>query len=183
MNQAEALTLVSYLNRAGLLQALEGQAPVWADALDDVNSTDAQVAARAIAKTTARWITPGDIRLQVASIRRERTARIETPQPPPTIPADDVARQITWQREYIRAIGDGLTEDAADVVACAAVGVTRPLEISTHRPVDQLVEQVAATTRIRDQRVRQILDAALADGAPAYTRLPDAAELASGDSQ
>ena len=39
-------------------------------------------------------------------------------------------------------------EDAADVVACAAVGVTRPLEISTHRPVDQLVEQVAATTRI-----------------------------------
>ena len=68
MNQAEALTLVSYLNRAGLLQALEGQAPVWADALDDVNSTDAQVAARAIAKTTARWITPGDIRLQVLSL-------------------------------------------------------------------------------------------------------------------
>ena len=45
------------------------------------------------------------------------------------------------------------------------------------------VQQTERVPGVSAERVRAILDAALADGAPAYSRTPDAAELASGDSR
>lgn len=148
MNQTEAAVLVAYLNRAGLLQALEGQAPVWADALDDVNFTDAQTAARTIAKTTARWITPGDIRNGVQTIRRQRLLDMATPIPPESINPDDTATERAWHRAYVTAYAGGASETDADVIACRAVAVTRPAIEAIPRPVLELIAQTAATTRI-----------------------------------
>jgi hypothetical protein len=165
MNQTEALTLVGYLNRAGLLQALEGQAPVWADALDDVAINDARESARALAKTTARWVTPGDIRAGVKTLVRQRVQDLQIPAPPESIHPDDTATERAWVRAYVAAIGAGQTPDVADVTACASVAVTRPLIDAAPRPVAELVESVASTTRIprtpavTPTRVREILDA------------------------
>lgn len=78
MNRADALTLITYLNRAGLVGAMEGQAAVWADALADVRFEDAQEAARWMARTRTsaqRWVTPGDIRELVTTIRDDRVMR------------------------------------------------------------------------------------------------------------
>lgn len=144
MNQTEALQLVLRLNRAGILQAMEGQSSVWHEALDDVDYDDAVEVARRLvrARTGAdRWVTPGDIRAGVSQIRRERTATATAPAPPTEI-ADDVARTMAYQRAWMRGIGDGLTPDAADQRACAEQGIHR-YGIERPRPVDKVVEQTA----------------------------------------
>lgn len=144
MNNSEAVALVGYLSRAGLLQALEGQGPVWADLLDDVDFNDAKEAARRIgrARTGAqRWATPGDIREGVSQIRRERTHNV-TPAAPPRDLEDEPRAVIAWQRTYMRAIGDGLTPEQADERACAEHHVKR-IGTEHPRPVDQVVDRTA----------------------------------------
>ena len=69
MNQQQAVQIITYLNRAGLVGAMEGQAAVWADALADIEFEAAQAAARALTRTrlsTERWVTPGDVRAKVS---------------------------------------------------------------------------------------------------------------------
>ena len=141
MNRQEAASIVAYLNRAGLVGAMEGQAAVWADALTDVSYVTAQEVARQMAAartSTQRWVTPGDIRDAVARIRKSRTSDIRTPEPPTTIDPDDVAAQIAWNRAYVTAIGDGLSPDVADLTACEALGVVRPTIEVAPRPVAAL---------------------------------------------
>lgn len=138
MNRQEAASVVAYLNRAGLVGAMEGQAAVWADALEDVSYVTAQEVARQMAAartSTQRWVTPGDVRDAVARIRKARTSEIRTPEPPTTIDADDVKAQIAWTRAYVSAIGDGLTPEVADITACELLGVTRPAVDVAPRPV------------------------------------------------
>lgn len=121
MNRTETTELITYLNRAGLVGAMEGQAAVWADALDDVRLDDVEEVARRITKTHTgrdRWVTPGDIRAEIRLLRKERTATAVPPAPPAAI-ANDVARTLEWQRTWIRRIGDGATDSEATRLACA----------------------------------------------------------------
>lgn len=143
MNRQEAASIVAYLNRAGLVGAMEGQAAVWADALADVSYLTGQEVVRQMAATrtsTQRWVTPGDVRDAVSRVRKARTADIRTPEPPSTLPADDTTAQISWTRAYVAAIGDGLDEEAADLAACQQLGVTRPAVEIAPRPVMAAIE-------------------------------------------
>lgn len=142
MNRQEAASIVAYLNRAGLVGAMEGQAAVWADALADVPYVTAQEVTRQMTATRTsvlRWVTPGDVRDAVARIRRARTADIRTPEPPASIDADDTAGQIAWTRAFLAAVGDGLDEAAADRAACDRLGVTRPAIEVAPRPVSAAI--------------------------------------------
>lgn len=140
MNQTEAASIVAYLNRAGLLWAMEGQAAVWSDALGDVSFVTAQEVVRDMAanRTSAgRSVTPGDVREAVRTTRNARLAVMASPQPPEAL--DGIpAREQAWTRAYIRLIGDGLTEAEADAQACAEHGVTRPAIEAAPRPVAAL---------------------------------------------
>ena len=110
MNAQEAASLVGYLNRAGLLQALEGQAAVWCDLLDDVDFVDARAAARDLAMVRSgadRWLTPGDIRVGVRRIRADRLAR--TPDPLPDADPSDPAAYIAALRAGRTMVADPTT--------------------------------------------------------------------------
>lgn len=127
MNQEEALKIVTVLNRAGLLWAMEGQAAVWAMALEDVSFATAQEVVRdmtANRTSTKRSVTPGDIREAVRIIRADRLGRMVTPQPPTELDGNP-AREIPWARAYRAAIGDGLNETQATRKADKTLGVAR----------------------------------------------------------
>lgn len=146
MNQQQATSLVMYLNRAGLLNAMEGQGAVWADALSDVSYVTAQEVVRSMAATRTtdqRWVTPGDVRAEVARIRKVRTSALGVFYPPAELD-DDVPKAIAWQRAYVEAIGDGETPDAATKRACDAIGIAVPLQLDTRRnlgPLGSLVRR------------------------------------------
>lgn len=148
MNQTEALDLIAYLNRAGLVGAMDGQASVWADALSDITAKDAQEVARGLARnrtSAERWVTPGDIRSGARAVRQVRLVQAERDSalllPPPA--TDDVRAEVEWTRAYRRALGDGLTADEADAQACQVSRLVRRGGLDA-RPVVQLVAQVAS---------------------------------------
>lgn len=119
MNRTQTVELITYLNRAGLVGAMEGQAAVWADALSDIRAEDAQTAAREFARTrksTERWVTPGDIRGAVEEIRRERVLGA------PSVHAPNAATSIEWRKAWTRLLGDGLPPAEAYQRACQHTG-------------------------------------------------------------
>lgn len=141
MNQTEAASIVAYLNRAGLLWAMEGQAAVWADALADVSFVTAQEVVRDMAATRTsggRSVVPGDVRESVRLLRHSRTKDMRTPEPPEALEGDP-RREIEWQRVYRTAIGDGQNETQADSTACVALRVTRPAIEAAPRPVTAML--------------------------------------------
>ena len=114
MNQTEAASIVAYLNRAGLLWAMVGQAAVWSDALGDVSFVTAQEVVRDMAanRTSAgRSVTPGDVREAVRTIRNARLAVMRTPEPPaedepiPTGPVQPLAFQMPEKNEDADTLG------------------------------------------------------------------------------
>jgi hypothetical protein len=114
VNQREAVQLVSYLNRAGLVPALEGQAAVWADALGDVAFEDAQEVARGLARSRTgveRWVTPGDIRAGVRDIRRARL-RLNPP-PVPEVDPDDTRAYLAAYKAQAAGIAAGARQIGA----------------------------------------------------------------------
>lgn len=137
MNEPEAITLLSFLNRAGLLRLMEDQGAVWADVLNDVTYQDAQEAAREIAKTrlsTERWVVPGDIRSLVIKTRKRRYDRIpaflrEVPEldafKSAEGPWQDVGsrKHRTFSMTYTRALTDGLDPQIALDRACQSVDI------------------------------------------------------------
>lgn len=138
MNAQEALSVVTYLNRAGLVRTVDGAAAVWADALHDVRIEDAQAACREIVRADmgeGRYVTPGRL---ASVVRRIRAARIgdAVPPPPPPEVADDPQAQIAHQRAFWRALGDTGDPDMADDVACRRIGARREARAITGRPVD-----------------------------------------------
>jgi len=150
MNRTEATQIVTYLNRAGLVGAMEGQAAVWADALEDVSYVTAQEVVRAMTKTRTsglRWVTPGDVRDAVTTIRRDRLAKIRPVDPPSAL--DGIpARENAWAASYRRAIGDGLDTTDAYVAACAEHGIAPHAIESGGRPVKSRLAQIAASTAL-----------------------------------
>lgn len=157
MNHTEATTLVTVLNRAGLVPALEGQAAVWQMALDDVPFPVAQtVARRMIATRTSdqRWVTPGDIRAAVATERKRLIGRMTSPQPPQQL-ADDPRAEHAWTRAYVTAIGDGHEPADAEQLACDHVGIPVPAPtITAPRPALPQLHPGACACGCLTQHVR-----------------------------
>ncbi len=108
MNQTETVNVLAALNRAGLVRVVEGQAAVWADALQSVRYPDAVEAARRMIATRTsenRWVTPGDLRAEIRSLRAARLTAV--PPPLPAVDPDDVAAYQAERRRLIEAIADG----------------------------------------------------------------------------
>lgn len=139
MNRTEAASVVAYLNRAGLLGAMEGQAAVWADALEDVSYVTAQQVVRAMARertSDQRWVTPGDLAAAVRAERKRNVDRMASPQPPDAL-AGHPGREQEWTQAYVRLIGDGLEPAEATEAACAHLGVSVPAPVQiAARPHD-----------------------------------------------
>lgn len=142
MIQTEAASLVAYLNRAGLLWAMEGQAAVWADALADVSYVTAQEVVRQMAATRtsgARSVVPGDVRDAVRILRHDRTKDVTAPNPPQELDGHP-GREKAWRIAYMRAIGDGQTLEQADVTACREAHVVRAVIEPAPRPLRLALE-------------------------------------------
>jgi hypothetical protein len=123
MTEEHAALVVAYLNRAGLLQAMTGQAAVWRDALWGVRYSDAIEACRALARRPGVvQVKPGDLLFEVHLLRKGRIGNRRPPAPPVELSAEADAE---FGRVYVRALGDGATEAEADAVACAVAGVER----------------------------------------------------------
>lgn len=98
MNHTEAVTLVTVLNRAGLVGALDGQTAVWAMGLEDIDYAEAQEVVKAMVATRTsgeRWVTPGDIRTGIRKLHEQQARE---------------ARQIEQRRER----ADWLADDEGD---------------------------------------------------------------------
>lgn len=143
MNRMESTQLVTLLSRAGLLQPLEGQADVWAIALDDVRAVDALTAARDMIRErlgAQRWVTPGDVRHAVRRLRGRRLAdaRCIEGEIPPTVLDDQPERALAWVREYRHQIADGATPAEADARACHVLDVESERRIGGTRVMPQV---------------------------------------------
>jgi len=151
VNREHAAIVVAYLNRAGLVPAMEGQAAVWEDALADVAFVTAQEVCRDLAAgrmPVAQWVSTRTIADEVRRRRRANLDRMGTPpDAPPGIDPDDVRANLTWTRTVRRHIGDGLTPEAATVAACSELGLAPPPPITATRPVEGLIAATAASTR------------------------------------
>ncbi|AYN58453.1 hypothetical protein PBI_LUNAR_48 [Arthrobacter phage Lunar] len=144
MTQEQAVTLVAYLNRAGLVIAMEGQAAVWRDALYGVRFEDAQEAARELVRAGAvreRFATPADLYRAVKKLRAGRIGGRVPPAPP--VPLDP-AGEMVFGRAYLWALGSGASEVEADAVACKRVGVVREALEGPGRDPRELIEATAA---------------------------------------
>ena len=145
MTQEEAVNVVAYLNRAGVLLAMEGQAMVWRDALYNVRYQDAADACREMVREGAikeRFAVPSDVLRAVRKIRNKRLADAVPPAPPVPL---DVAGELRFRRAWLRALGDGATEAQADGYACGLVGVVREVTAGPTRNPRELIEQAAAS--------------------------------------
>ncbi|MFJ4168353.1 hypothetical protein ACIPY3_02470 [Paenarthrobacter sp. NPDC089714] len=144
MTNEEAVELVAYLNRAGLVIAMEGQAAVWRDSLYDVTFADAQVAAREMVRAGAvreRFATPADLFRAVKRLRAGRIGGRVAPAPPMPL---EPAAELLFGRAYLWALGSGATEEQADAVACKRVGVERQALAGPGRNPREIIEAAAA---------------------------------------
>jgi hypothetical protein len=146
MTQEQAVTLVAYLNRAGLVLAMEGQAAVWRDALYGVRFEDAQEAAREMVRSgiRERFATPADLYRAVKKLRAGRIGGRVPPAPP--VPLDP-AGEMLFGRTYLWALGGGATEAEADAVACKRVGVVREALEGPGRDPRELIAATEAALR------------------------------------
>jgi hypothetical protein len=124
MTHEQASNIVAYLNRAGLLIAMDGQAAVWHDALWGIRYQDAMEATRNLARRPggAHFLVPGDLLAEVRKIRAGRIGNRRPPAPPEQLEPE---QDLRFQRAYLLALGDGESENTADRAACEAVGVLR----------------------------------------------------------
>lgn len=132
MNNEETGKVVAYLNRAGLIYAMENQVAVWHDLIGRLRYADVVEACRNIGRDEAAggrlggsFLTPGAVAGEVRRLRARRSANHVVPAPPEGL-EDDTAAQLQFHRAYMGALGDGAGVDGADAAACSAVGVTRP---------------------------------------------------------
>ncbi|MGW8565683.1 hypothetical protein [Isoptericola sp. NPDC055881] len=140
MNEAEATTLVTVLNRAGLIGAMEGQGAVWHMALTDVPFQPAKAAATELIATRTseqRWVTPGDVRAMVRTRRKRHLDGMPSVQVPQSLDGDP-AREIAWRRAYIEAYGNTGDHEQAASAACTTLGVQpdRPVLVAAPRPAE-----------------------------------------------
>lgn len=154
ISDSEAVQIVTYLNRAGLLPAMEGQAPVWQDALGNINATDALEACRNIARMPTGagrgglFVTPGELIGEIKRIRAKRTAGVELPPPPSALAENPIAQQ-RWHRAFMHQVGNGFPPEAAEVFACERLGVPREIRAGQGRP-DRVLLALAGLKGVDD---------------------------------
>lgn len=158
MTPAQAATVLALAAAYDNRTVGEANAYAWAQAIDDrVSLDDAKQIVVEHYAHTREWIMPADINSASAILRKGRLDRMTTPEPPEGL---EVTDELTWQRAYRKAVGDGLDETEADRAACAAIGTTRPETIAAPRPVLQLVATAAdeigrkTKTAVTDDRAR-----------------------------
>lgn len=105
MNRTEAVAICRVVAAMCPAQKLDEHTPdAWALALDDVRFADAQDAVVALGKRQP-WISPAEIRAEVARIRGRRIGQGEALLIPP---ADlDVLATRQWLADARRRLGDG----------------------------------------------------------------------------
>lgn len=104
MNKTEAITLCRFVKACCPQQTLDEYTPdAWAMLLDDVRFNDAREAVTDLAKRQ-NFISPAEIRLTVANIRRDRLNHAPDYQPPPGLTD---AEYIGWLKQTRRLIADG----------------------------------------------------------------------------
>lgn len=141
MTPAQAATVLALAAAFDNRTVGEANAIAWSEALDERVALDdaKQIVVDHYARTR-EWIMPSDINTASAALRRDRLSRMRTPEPPADLSVTD---ELVWQRVYRAAIGDGFEHDEADARACAELGIVRPEQITSTRPVLALVEQTA----------------------------------------
>lgn len=124
-----AAGLLSWAAATDNREVTKEAAIAWSEALDDrVTLADGKAAISAHRSTTSDYLMPSHVNAGVRSIRKTRLDNMQTPQPPEALDGSP-AREMAWQREYRRAIGDGATEVQAMQASCAALGVDVPVAL------------------------------------------------------
>ena len=137
---AEVLALAAAFDNRSVGEA---NALAWSAAVDErVSVADAKRIVTEHYARTREWVMPSDVNAASAILRRTRLDRMATPEPPETLNGDP-GLELTWQRAYRRAIGDGHDESMADLIACRTVGTFRPQIAAAPRPVTRLIETAA----------------------------------------
>jgi hypothetical protein len=147
VSPAVGAALLAYAAATDNREVTEEAARAWADVLDDVvTPADGKAAIIAHRRSSTDYLMPIHVNAGVRAIRRKRTETIGGIVPPAEL---SVADDVAWLRAYVRAIGDGKTEDAATKRACDAVGVEVPAQIEGTRrmpAVGHLVQTVPPVT-------------------------------------
>lgn len=112
MTKREALLLTRKLTACCPQQAMDEYTPdTWFDLLKDLSYADCETAMFKVAKRQP-WVSPAEIRQQLAETRRARLRQAELPDPPPELTDDPVA-YLAALRAAATAIGDGRDPELA----------------------------------------------------------------------
>lgn len=110
MNRAEAAKLLSFVSAYDRRTIGEADALAWADALHDVDYSDAAQAVREHFRESRDWLMPADVRKRVKATREERLARTPVDAPAGEL-TDDARRYMASLNRNVRAIADGKNLD------------------------------------------------------------------------
>lgn len=84
----------------------------WAAVIGDLRFDDARDAVLGHYRRTTESLMPATLIAEVKRIRRDRIGQLTAPIPS-WIPSDDARTALEWERDWYRAVGDGLTPEAA----------------------------------------------------------------------
>lgn len=83
---------------------------IWYDLIGDLDADLAYDAARELARTSDKYITPSDVRAQARAIAARRIARAGTPEAPPGMEPQEYKE---WLRRYRALVASGKVEEAS----------------------------------------------------------------------
>lgn len=129
---AGVLAMVAALDPRRTFGEVDAQA--WHAVIGDLRFDDCREAVIQHYRTSTYSITPADVVDKVGLMRRSRIGDRVAPLPP--IDPADVNGYREWQQLWYKAVGDGLTEDEAEVAADLALGVARKAVSQAHRDIN-----------------------------------------------
>lgn len=107
MNHTEAMTICRVVAAMCPAQKFDEHTPdAWALVLDDIRIEDAKAAVVALGKRSP-WISPAEIRAEVARIRARRVGDLERWLVPPAELDDDAEGARQWLASAKARLGDG----------------------------------------------------------------------------
>lgn len=118
---AAVLAMISALDGRKAFGEIDAQA--WHAVVGDLRFEDCREAVIAHYRDSSHTLMPADLRAGVKKVRKDRIGDKIAPLPP--VDPDDVERYAQWQQVWVRAIGDGLTDEEAEHYADAELGVIR----------------------------------------------------------
>lgn len=118
---AAVLAMISALDGRKAFGEIDAQA--WHAVVGDLRFDDCRDAVIAHYRDSSYTLMPADLRAGVKKVRKDRIGDKVAPLPP--VDPDDVERYAQWQQVWVRAIGDGLTDQEAEHYADAELGITR----------------------------------------------------------